>query len=127
MGKLQIDKTDVNVMISRDVVAGIAINAAKETEGINNVTGKFAASDIKALFAKKNLGNGVKIDYLDDGIVIDMFIVVGFGVSIPDVAKELQETVKQSVNTMTGLNVLSVNVNVVGVSNIKDARFKKEQ
>ncbi len=127
MGKLQIDKTDVNVMISRDVVAGIAINAAKETEGINNVTGKFAASDIKALFQKKNLGNGVKIDYLDDGIVIDMFIVVGFGVSIPDVAKELQETVKQSVNTMTGLNVLSVNVNVVGVSNIKDARFKKEQ
>lgn len=124
MGKLQIEKTDVNVMISRDVVAGIAINAAKETEGIANVTGKFAASDIKAMFAKKNLGNGVKIDYLDEGIVLDMFVVVEFGISIPKVAKELQDNVKQSVSTMTGLNVLAVNINVVGVALSKDAKFK---
>ncbi|MBQ2945621.1 MAG: Asp23/Gls24 family envelope stress response protein [Clostridia bacterium] len=126
MGKLQIENTDVNVMISREVVAGIAINAAKETDGIANVTGKFAASDIKAMFAKKNLGNGVKIDYLDDGIVIDMFIVVEFGISIPKTANELQLNVKQSVSTMTGINVLAVNVNVVGITLAKDAKFKQQ-
>ncbi|MBR2328113.1 MAG: Asp23/Gls24 family envelope stress response protein [Clostridia bacterium] len=126
MGKLQIENTDVNVMISREVVAGIAINAAKETDGIANVTGKFAASDIKAMFAKKNLGNGVKIDYLDDGIVIDMFIVVEFGISIPKTANELQLNVKQAVSTMTGINVLAVNVNVVGITLAKDAKFKQQ-
>ena len=126
MGKLQIDNTNVNVTISREVVSGIAINAAKEIEGIANVTGKFSANDIKALFVKKNIGNGVRVEYLENGIHIDIFIIVLFGAVIPKVARELQEHIKESVSTMTAMNVLSVNVHVVGLSSNKDPKFRNK-
>lgn len=123
MKKLQIDNTDVNVNISKDVISGIAMNTAKDVNGIAAITGKFTASDIKELY-KKNVGNGVRIEYLDDGIVMDVFVVVEYGSNIPEIAKELQESVINAVSTMTGLNVLRVNVNVVGVSQPKDIKKK---
>lgn len=56
---------------------------------------------------------------------IDLHIIVEYGVRIPDVAWRLQEAIKQSVETMTGLNVNEINIHVQGVSFEKES--KKEE
>ena len=46
---------------------------------------------------------------------IDVNIIVEYGTRIPDVAFEIQNRVKKSVENMTGLKVVEVNVHVQGV------------
>ena len=58
-------------------------------------------------------------------IDIDVNIVVEYGVRIPDVAFEIQNRVKKSVETMTGLSVSSVNIHIQGI-NIPEKREEEE-
>lgn len=104
-----------NVCISNDVVATIASIAAKSIDGVagmfGSITGGFAE-----LLGKKNPSKGVKVAITDKNVKIDMFVVVEYGVKIPDVAWEIQEKTKNEVEAMTGLNVIEVNVNIEGVN-----------
>ena len=108
-----IDK-DGNIAISNDVIATISAIAAKSIEGVagmvNSLAGGFAE-----LLGKKNPSKGVKVTINDRDVKIEMFVVVDYGVKIPDVAWEIQGKVKNEVEAMTGLNVVAVNVNIEGV------------
>ncbi len=108
-----IDK-DGNISISTDVIATIAAVAAKSIEGVSemasSLTGGFAE-----LLGKKNPSKGVKVAINGKDVKIDMFVVVEYGVKIPDVAWEIQGKTKNEVEAMTGLNVTAVNVNIEGV------------
>ena len=107
-----------NVCISNEVVATIASIAAKSIDGVagmfGSITGGFAE-----LLGKKNPSKGVKVAITDKDVKIDMFVVVEYGVKIPDVAWEIQEKTKNEVEAMTGLNVVEVNVNIEGVNTTK--------
>ena len=109
-----IDK-EGNISISNDVIATISAIAAKSIEGVagmtNSITGGFAE-----LLGKKNPGKGVKVTINGRDVKIDMFVVVEYGVKIPDVAWEIQGKTKSEVEAMTGLNVVAVNVNIEGVN-----------
>ncbi len=111
-----IDK-DGNIAISNDVIATIAAIAAKSIDGVygmvNSLTGGFAE-----LLGKKNPSKGVKVTVNDRDVKIDMFVVVEYGVKIPDVAWEIQGKTKSEVEAMTGLNVTAVNVNIEGVNTV---------
>ncbi|MDO4744440.1 MAG: Asp23/Gls24 family envelope stress response protein, partial [Clostridia bacterium] len=78
-----IDK-DGNISISTDVIATIAAIAAKSIDGvsgmINSLTGGFAE-----LLGKKNPSKGVKVSINGRDVKIDMYVVVEYGVKIPDV------------------------------------------
>lgn len=104
------------INISNDVVASIAGIAATEIEGVAGMAGGVASGIAEKLGAKKNPGKGVKVTINEEGAVIDLMIIVAFGVRIPELAWEVQENVKNSVESMTGTTVLSVNVSVEGVS-----------
>ena len=78
---------------------------------VNSLTGGFAE-----LLGKKNPSKGVKVSISGKDVKIDMFVVVEYGVKIPDVAWEIQGKAKNEVEAMTGLNVVSVNVNIEGVN-----------
>ena len=67
------------------------------------------------ILAKKNQGKGVKVEFSENGIVIDVHITVKFGVKIREVSLAIQEQIKNAVETMSGLNVATVNVFVDGV------------
>ena len=81
------------------------------------MAGGFAGGISEVLSGKKNLAKGIKVEILDNKDTrIDVNIIVEYGARIPDVAFEIQKRVKKSVENMTGLNVLEVNVHVQGVS-----------
>lgn len=103
-----------NVCISDDVIATIASIATKTVEGVFEMSGSITGGFVE-LFGKKNPSKGVKVSISEDDVSIDIFVVVKFGIKIPEVADEIQVKVKNEVEAMTGLNVVAVNVNVDGI------------
>ncbi len=110
-------KTDSDgIKISDDVVAVIAGVAVSEVSGVAGMAGSFAGGISEVFSGKKNLAKGIKADIEDNIAKIDVNIIVEYGSRIPDVAFAIQNRVKKAVESMTGLKVEEVNVNVQGVN-----------
>ncbi len=105
-----------NVKISIDVVATISSIAASQVNGVAGMYSSFAGGIAEKLVAKKNPSKGVKVEMGEGCVRIDIYIVVDYGVRIPELAWEIQESVKNNVETMTGLSVEKVNIHIEGVS-----------
>jgi uncharacterized alkaline shock family protein YloU len=109
-----------NIKISVDVVSTIAGIATTELEGVAGMYSSFAGGIVEKLGAKKNSSKGVKVEMTESTVAIDLYIVVEYGVRIPELAWEIQENVKNNVETMTGLSVEKVNIHIEGVSFAKE-------
>ena len=104
-----------DIKISDSVVASIAGLAASEIDGVDSLSGNLT-NEIVAKFGIKNNSKGVKLDINQGSVVADIYVNVIYGFSIPDVSSKVQEKVKQAIESMTGLNVIGVNVRVVGIT-----------
>ena len=102
------------IKIANDAVATYAGIAVSEVQGVYGMAGGFAGIT-EALSGRKNLAKGIKVEVTDKNARIDVNIIVEYGARIPDVAFEIQNRVKKSVENMTGLKVSEVNVHVQGV------------
>lgn len=105
-----------NLNISEDVIGIIAGLAASEVEGIAGMTLGFVDGINQILGSNKKYAKGVKISLEGKKVVIDLYVNVKYGVKIPDIAWAAQTAVKNAVETMTGLEVTTVNINVQGIS-----------
>lgn len=115
-------KTDnEGIKIANDVVSVISGIAVAEVQGVSGTTGGFAGGIQEVLSGKKNFSKGIKVEIEESDVKIDVNIIVDYGTRIPDVAFEIQNRVKKSVENMTGLKVLEVNVHVQGV-NVKSSK-----
>ena len=114
------------IQIADDVVAVIAGVAVAEVPGVAGMSGGFAGGITEVLSGKKNLAKGIKVDVGEKETKIDVNIIVEYGSRIPDVAFEIQNRVKKAVETMTGLNVSSVNIHIQGI-NIPEKRNEEAQ
>ncbi|MFO7154638.1 MAG: Asp23/Gls24 family envelope stress response protein [Caldicoprobacter oshimai] len=103
------------VTFADEVVAIIAGLAATEVKGVAAMSGSVAGGIAEKL-GRKNLTKGVKVEVGEKEAAIDLYIIVDYGVRIPEVAWNIQENVKKAVETMTGLSVVEVNVHVQGVN-----------
>ncbi|NMM61375.1 Asp23/Gls24 family envelope stress response protein [Clostridium sp. P21] len=103
------------VKISDEVVGVIAGLAATEAKGIVGMSASLVGGITQILSGKKNLSKGVKVSVGESSAAIDLYVVVEYGVRIPDVALEVQDNVKKAVESMTGLNVSAVNIHVQNV------------
>ncbi len=111
------------IKITDEVVAIIAGIAATEVPGVAGMSGGIAGGIAEAL-GRKNLSKGVKVEAGEKEAAIDLYIIVEYGFRIPDVAWSIQEKVKKAVETMTGLNVIEVNIHIQGVN--MEREHKKE-
>lgn len=114
-----------NVKISDDVVAIIAGLAATDIKGVAGMSGGIAGG-IADILGRKSLSKGVKVEVGESEAAIDLFIIVEYGSKIPEVAWEIQESVKSAIETMTGLNVIEVNIHVQGVNIEKNTKDVEE-
>lgn len=103
------------VKISDEVVGVIAGLAATEIKGIVGMSSGVVGGITQILKGKKNISKGVKVNVGEESASIDLYVVVEYGVKIPEVAQKVQEDVKRSVETMTGLTVSSINIHVQNV------------
>jgi len=102
------------VQIADDVVAIIAGLAAGEVEGVYRLTGNLT-NELASRLGKKNPAKGVKVELLPGQVKVDIAIEVLYEYSIPSVSSQVQDKVKQAIETMTGLSVEEVNIRIAGV------------
>lgn len=104
-----------SVQISEDVIVAIVAHAAQEVEGVVSLNVK-PVSDIADLIGKKSWGKGIKITILENNAVsIDCNVNICYGQSVVDVAKAVQDAVTNALETMSGIEIADVNVNVCGI------------
>lgn len=125
--KVEVENGTEGIKISSDVIAVIAGVAVSEVKGVYGMSGGFAGGISEVLKGKKNLAKGIKVDATDEKAKIDVNIIVEYGARIPDVAFEIQNKVKKSVESMTGLKVEEVNVHVQGVNTESLTEEKEEE
>lgn len=69
----------------------------------------------KTILGKESLSKGIKINQSEEGVSLDVYVIVDYGVKIPVVAWDIQTNVKNELETMTDRPVLAVNIHVQGV------------
>jgi uncharacterized alkaline shock family protein YloU len=112
----RIDNEYGAITFSDEVLATIAGIATMECYGLVGMASKSSADGIVELLRREHLSKGVKVYTEDDNnLAIDLYIVVEFGTKISTVAQNIIDKVKYTVETMTGMKVKKVNVNVQGV------------
>jgi len=112
------------VTFADEVVAIIAGLAATEIPGVAAMSGGIAGGIVEKL-GRKNLSKGVKVEVGEKETAIDLFIIVDYGVRIPELAWNVQENVKKAVETMTGLSVIEVNIHIQGVNFEKESKTEE--
>ena len=96
------------VMISEDVIETIVANTLTEVDGV--VKGG------TEVVGKKHWGKGIRIAIAEDNsLTIGCNIIVGYGESVVTVANAVQEAITMAVESVTGVKVTDVNVNVCGI------------
>ncbi|WP_135551901.1 Asp23/Gls24 family envelope stress response protein [Paenibacillus cymbidii] len=114
-------RTDMgNIQIAPEVIEVIAGLATIEVEGVAGMSGGFAGG-IAELLGRKNLSKGVKVEVGQKEAAVDVSIIIEYGSKIPRVSSDIQRSVKQAIETMTGLGVVEVNVH------IHDVHFKTSE
>jgi uncharacterized alkaline shock family protein YloU len=102
------------IQVAPEVLEIIASIAASDIEGVASMRGNFS-SGVAERLGKKVHGKGVKTELANDGLAIDIYCVVNYGVSIPQTAQKIQEQVRQTLLNMTSLQTQEVNVHITGV------------
>lgn len=115
------EKTELGrIEIAPEVIEVITGLAAAEVEGVAHMSGGFVG-DIAERLGRKNLAKGVKVEVGKKEAAVDVYLIVKYGYKIPEVARNIQENVRQGIENMTGLKVVEVNVHIV------DVEFKTEK
>lgn len=112
------------IRIADEVVSIIAGLAATEVEGVAGMSGGIAGG-IAEILGRKNFSKGVKVEVGEKEAAIDLYIIVKYGVRIPDIALNVQEAVKAAIENMTGLSIVEVNVHVQGVGFPEDVKTEE--
>lgn len=104
-----------NIHISEEVLSAIAAAAALEVEAVSSLAANLG-SDIAELLGKKNLAKGVHVKMEDARVEVELSVLMAYGHTIPEMGKAVQDAVKNAIESMTGLEVSAVNVNVAGIA-----------
>ena len=103
-----------SVRIADEVIASIAGIAAMDTVGVVGMSSGLIGG-MAELIGKRNPAKGVKVQVGAREVAVDVYIIVEYGLRIPDVALQAQEKIKEAIETATGMSVVEVNVHVQGV------------
>ncbi|MGI6343658.1 MAG: Asp23/Gls24 family envelope stress response protein [Bacillota bacterium] len=112
----QVITTDLGqIVISEETVATIAGAAALECYGLVGMCSRSVKDNFVELLGRENLARGVQVSGDAQQVIIDLCIIVSYGTKISEVAQNVMDTVKYTVENLIGLKVEQVNVNVRGV------------
>lgn len=103
-----------NLKISEDVIASIAKIAAKEVEGVAELT--TVPANLKGVFKSKPVKTPVIVNLNDEVVVIDIYLKLKYGAKVQSVSAEVQKKIKDSVQNMTSIAVSKVNIHITSIA-----------
>lgn len=111
---INIEKDNGNIKISDEVIVSLVYTAVTKVDGVAEMSGGIPDS-ISNIISKNSLSKGIKVSSNEQEIIIDIYITVNYGVKIPEVAWNIQESVKKEIENATGISVNAINIHVQGV------------
>ena len=102
------------IKIHKKVISQIASEAVLEIEGVIKLSNNFTNS-ISRLFSATKEASGIKVETNENNVKLDIYVIVQYGVNIPEIANKIQENVKIAVETMTNLSLQDIDVNIQGI------------
>lgn len=102
-----------SLKISQEVLATIAKVAALEIAGVDSLAD--TSSQVRRFFSRGMNKTGIQIELSDDFAEIDIGVNLKFGAKITEVCTAIQTSIKDNIQTMTGMAVSKVNVTVAGI------------
>ncbi|HOJ12180.1 MAG TPA: Asp23/Gls24 family envelope stress response protein [Clostridiales bacterium] len=110
--------------IADEVIETIAGIEASKVQYVTSMSGGFT-DGLAGFLGKKNLGKGVRVEATENEVKVFLSITVEYGCKIHVVAKNVQNIVRTSIEEMTGMKVLEVNVSVAGINFPKEPKEPK--
>ena len=103
------------IRISNEVIMSIVKKTVEEIEGIAAFSGGLPVG-ITEFFSKNTASRkGVRVTNEETQIVINLSVVIKYGVVIPEIIRTVQEKVKKAIEAMTDIEVGQINVFVQGI------------
>ncbi|MHB1315653.1 MAG: Asp23/Gls24 family envelope stress response protein [Christensenellales bacterium] len=103
------------VEISNMVLGKIAGMAAMDCYGIVGMAPVKASDGISSLLKRENIEKGVRVISDGNDVSLELFVITQYGTSVLTVATNAIESIKYSLEALTGLRVQSVNVTITGI------------
>lgn len=105
-----------NIRIADEVIGYIAVLSAADVEGVAGIAG-FQIKDLKSVFSGKNASKKKLITEVEgDNVTLSLEICGQYGSNLQEVCHNLQDKIKTTIENMTGLNVIEVNISVSGIA-----------
>lgn len=101
------------VNCNKNILLSIISLATKEIAGVSSLCDSFGGGFKKLI--STNYTNGVRVNYGNNGVDIDVYINVLYGYSVPDISYKVQENIKNGISSMLDVKINSINVHVQNV------------
>ncbi len=108
------------ITITLEAVQTIAGIATVDSYGLVGMVPRKVTSGIGSLLGMDSIRKGVEVSQSPEGIVIDVYVMVGYGTRISQVGYNIMQKIKYIMEQITGIKVTRVNVNVQGVRVAKE-------
>lgn len=108
------DKVQGQLKVSKDVIATITKNAVLDIEGVCSIANA-KKKMIKNLFLSQTDLESINIDFVNDTVEISIYLFVNPGAKAKSIAEQVQNKVKNEVQSMTRVTVSKVNVTIADV------------
>lgn len=86
-----------------------------EFDEVSRFAGAGFTDNLQNMLSRDKSSPGIKISEEDDRLVINLEIIVYFGVNIPQLCYDIQSKIKNDLENNAGLNVKAVNIKVEGL------------
>lgn len=104
------------IEVSTDVIATVVGGAATEIPGVVGMASRHQVRDgLNEILKKENYAKGIVVTQEEDGVVIDVYIIVSYGTKISEVSRNVQERVSYQLDASLGVKAKAINIFVHGV------------
>lgn len=86
-----------------------------EFDEVSRFAGAGFTDNLQNMLSREKTGPGIKVAEEDDAVVVNLEIIVYFGVNIPQLCYDIQNRVKNDLEEYAGINVKAVNIKVEGL------------
>ena len=103
------------IEVSPAAIAGLAATAVLECYGVVGMSPRTLQDGLAEILRRESYRRGIQVRIMDQLIVIDLYVVLEYGVRISEVAHNIMENVKFRVEKVLGVPIDEVNVHVQGL------------
>lgn len=115
-----------DIRVATEVISIVANLATQEVPGVLRMSGRRIDGINEFLGGKETPTKGVRLSFDGKTVTANIYIIIEYGSCIPEVALEVQEKVKEAIETMTGYEVQFIDVHVQGVAKRDKSALERE-